>query len=106
MTDVCKFNSVGVQSYQDQATGVRATANTLNLSYYNAIRKMLRMEAFDREGIGAALGTWGTCSGTGCNGLLDQWQVLWNHHGGGGVLPMVLQKRSQHPVARSVLGAG
>lgn len=84
MTDVCNFNSVGVQNYQDQATGVRATANTLNLGYYDAIRKMLRMEAFDREGMRSALGTWGTCRGASCDALLDQWQALWNRYKGSG----------------------
>ncbi len=100
--NVCYFNCIrkdaagkctsGVQNYQDQATGVRATANTLNQGYYDAIRKMLRMEAFDREGMRSALGTWGTCSGSSCNALLDQWQALWNRRGGPGpVLPTVFK---------------
>lgn len=82
MEVVCNFNSVGVQHYQNQDMGVRATANTLNLSYYEAIRKMLRLEAFDREGLRAALSTWGTCSGAGCDSLLNRWQELWNARGG------------------------
>ena len=77
MDAVCNFNSVGVQNYQNQDMGTQATANTLNLGYYDAIRKMLRKEAFDREGMRAALGTWGTCSGQGCDSLLDKWQSLW-----------------------------
>lgn len=77
MSIVCNFNSVGVQNYQNQDMGVVATANTLNLSYYNAIRDMLRRESFDRDRLRSALDTWGTCSGTGCNSLLDDWEELW-----------------------------
>lgn len=78
MDVICDFNSIGVQHYQDQDMGVRATANTLNQGYYDDIRKMLRLEAFDREGLRAALSTWGTCSGYGCNSLLNRWQDLWD----------------------------
>jgi subtilisin family serine protease len=78
MDVVCDFNSVGVQHYQDKEMGVQATANTLNLGYYDDIRRMLRLEAFDREGIRAALGTWGTCSGTGCDPLLNTWRDRWD----------------------------
>jgi spore coat protein U-like protein len=88
MDVVCYFNCLrrdaagkcimGVQHYQNQDMGVRATANTLNQGYYDAIRRMLRQEAFDREGLRAALGTWGTCSGSGCDPLLNRWQELWN----------------------------
>lgn len=50
MGQACDFNPpYHVQNYPDQATGVRATANTLNLAYYDPIRRMLRLEAFDRE---------------------------------------------------------
>jgi hypothetical protein len=78
MEVVCDFNSVHVQHYQNQDMGVRATANTLNLGYYDAIRKMLRGEAFDREGMRGSLGTWGSCSGQGCDSLLNEWQALWD----------------------------
>jgi len=78
MESVCNFNSVGVQHYQDQNMGVRATANTINQGYYDAIRRMLRLEAFDREAVRTALGTWGTCSGRRCDSLLNKWQDLWN----------------------------
>lgn len=90
MEVVCYFNClkrdaagnciVGVQNYQNEDMGVRATANTLNLSYYDAIRKMLRREAFEREKLRSALATWGTCSGSGCDPLLNQWQKLWNKY--------------------------
>jgi hypothetical protein len=83
MYDVCDFNGVGVQHFADREQGVRGTANTLNQGYYDAIRRMLRMEGFDREGMRGALGTWGTCRGTGCNSLLDQWQALWNRYSSG-----------------------
>jgi hypothetical protein len=82
MDEVCNFNSIGVQHYQDQNMGVQATANTLSLAYYNAIRAMLRLESFDREGLRGALSTWGTCSGSGCDPLLDTWWLLWNSSGG------------------------
>ena len=85
MSPVCDFNSVGVQNYTDQDTGARATANTLNLGHYDSIRKMLRLEAFDRESMRSALGTWGTCSGAGCDGLLDKWQELYKRYSGGAV---------------------
>lgn len=85
MDEVCYFNPPAcVQHYQNQEMGVQATANTLNLGYYNAIRSMLRMEAFDREGLRAALDTWGTCAGSGCDPLLDTWKDLWDAYGGGG----------------------
>jgi hypothetical protein len=74
----CDANSAHVQHYQDQEMGVQATADTLNQGYYDAIRKMLRREAFDREGLRAALGTWGTCSGQSCDSLLNTWQALWD----------------------------
>jgi hypothetical protein len=74
----CDANSAHVQHYQDQDMGVKATADTLNQGYYDAIRKMLRGEAFDREGLRAALGTWGTCSGQLCDSLLNTWQALWD----------------------------
>jgi len=92
MNPVCYFNCLerdsagncirGVQSYQDQEMGVQATANTLNQSYYDAIRKMLRLEAFDREALRTALSKWGTCSGTRCDPLLNKWQELWDRHYG------------------------
>ena len=74
---------MGVQNYQDQNMGVRATANTLNQVYYDAIRKMFRMEAFDREAMRKALGLWGTCSGTRCDSLLNKWQDLWTRYNSG-----------------------
>jgi hypothetical protein len=85
MSPVCDFNSVGVQNYTNQDMGARATANTLNLGYYDSIRKMLRLETFDRESMRSALGTRGTCSGAGCDGLLDKWQELYKLYSGGAV---------------------
>jgi hypothetical protein len=75
--------TMGVQNYQDQAKGTRATANTLNLTYYDAIRKMFRMEAFDREAMRKSLGLWGTCRGTGCDSILNKWQTLWTNYSSG-----------------------
>jgi murein DD-endopeptidase MepM/ murein hydrolase activator NlpD len=71
-----------VQHYLSQDMGTQATANTLALSYYDAIRKMLRRESFDREQIRQALITW---SGAGeyVSNLLDEWEALWNDQGGG-----------------------
>lgn len=80
MNPVCNFNSVGVQNYINEETGVRATANTLNLRYYNAIRIMMNLQGFDREAIRSSLGTWGTCSGSRCDSLLDKWQQLYNQY--------------------------
>lgn len=71
---------MGVQHYQDQDMGVRATANTLNQSYYDAIRNMLRLEEFDREALRSALATWGTCNGTRCDALLNAWHDLWDDY--------------------------
>jgi hypothetical protein len=92
MNVVCYFNCLqrdeagncilGVQHYQNQDMGVQATANTLNQGYYDAIRRMLRSETFDREGLRAALRTWGTCSGQSCDSLLKNWEDLWNEHSG------------------------
>jgi Zn-dependent metalloprotease len=78
MPGSCDFNTATVQHYLTEDMGAEATANTLNQGYYDAIRRMLRLEAFDREALRAALGTWGTCSGQGCDSLLNRWQELWN----------------------------
>ncbi len=78
MSVICNFNTARVQSYQDQEMGVAATAITLNLGYYNAIRSMLRLEAFDREALRAALDIWGTCAGPSCDQLLNTWEALWD----------------------------
>ncbi len=77
MEYICNFDSVGVQSYQDQEMGMRATANTLALSYYTPIRTMLKIEGFDREAIRNSLSTWGTCSGTGCDSLLKKMKMVF-----------------------------
>ncbi|MCK4579711.1 MAG: hypothetical protein KAU10_00065, partial [Dehalococcoidia bacterium] len=76
MEGSCDFNLAHVKHYLSQDMGAQATANTLAQGYYNNIRKMLRQEEFDREGLRADLGTWGTCSGLGCNSLLDEWEAL------------------------------
>ena len=74
----CCFNSVCVRHYLNQTMGMEATAETLALSYYDHIRAMLKLENFDREGLRQDLGTWGTCSGQGCDSLLNQWRSLWD----------------------------
>jgi len=70
-----------VQHYQDQTMGTQATARTLAQGYYDNIRRMLRLEEFNREGLRADLDVWGTCSVQGCNSLLDKWKILWNAQG-------------------------
>lgn len=90
LTPICFFNclrrnaagqcTMGVQNYTSQGEGVRATANTLNLSYYNAIRMMLNQNSFDREAIRSALGKWGTCKGSRCDPLLNTWQKLYDRY--------------------------
>ena len=100
MGTVCYFNclkkdsqgncSIGVQNFQDQVDGV-ATANTLNLNYYDAILNMLAYEAFDREGLRLALGTWGTCKGAKCDPLLDDWQKLWDANQDVIIPPVIVQ---------------
>jgi hypothetical protein len=77
MEGSCDFNSVGVKHYLSQDMGTQATANTLALSHYDAIRKMLRRESFDREQIRQALITWSGGGGYVSN-LLDEWEALWN----------------------------
>jgi len=85
MEGSCNFNSVGVKHYLNQDMGTQATANTLAQSYYDNIRRMLRLEEFNREGLRHDLRTWGTCSGQRCDSLLNQWKHLWDAaHGGGG----------------------
>lgn len=76
------FNNAGVKNYQNKATGVRATVNTLNLNYYNAIRNLLALRSFNREGLRSALGTWGTCKGSNCDAILNKWQKLWKQYKG------------------------
>lgn len=111
MEVICNFNSVGVQHYQDEHMGVRATARTLNLGYYDALRAMLDLQAFDREAVRAALGTWGTCHAATCDSLLNQWQGLWADH----ALQMAVIKQPQWtvivagetlPVALEIRNAG
>jgi hypothetical protein len=94
MAVICDFNSVGVQHYQNQDIGVRATANTLNQSYYDAIRDMLRLDEFDREALRSALATWGTCSGTRCDLLLNAWHDLWDRY----ALAMTVVRQPNWPV--------
>jgi hypothetical protein len=78
----CDYNWKYVQSYQSQDMGTRATAKTLAQGYYYNIRRMLRLEEFNREGLRADLDVWGTCSGQTCSSLLDEWEALWIAHGG------------------------
>jgi murein DD-endopeptidase MepM/ murein hydrolase activator NlpD len=82
MEGSCDFNAVGVKHYLSQDMGTQATANTLAQGYYDNIRRMLRLEEFNREGLRGDLSTWGTCSGENCNSLLNEWEALWNDHGG------------------------
>lgn len=59
------YNSAGVKNYPDQATGAKATADTLKLRYYVPIREALvNNKAFSywygNKDIIQALKTWGT----------------------------------------------
>jgi internalin A len=73
------FNTAGVKNYVDKDTGVEATANTLSLSYYEAIREMLARQSFDEEAIQQAVATW---SGLSANdpyvvNLVNEWEELY-----------------------------
>lgn len=70
------FNPAGVQNYADRSAGVRATADTLSLSYYDPIRSMLRQESFDEQLIRRSLETW-SGSGGYVPALLATWKSLW-----------------------------
>ncbi len=77
---LCNFNSVGVQHYADQNMGVRATIETLALSYYPAIRTMLACQGFDHAAIAQNLRTWGTCSD--CTAHVNIWWNLYQQYCG------------------------
>ncbi len=73
------------QHYADRFMGVRATAETLMLPQYASIQAMLRQEAFDHEGLRAALSAWfwgrpDACDDR-CQDLVWQWHWLWQEHG-------------------------
>ena len=80
------FNSVGVQNYPDSETGMEATADTLALSYYDAIKTMLQQESFDRNGVDQGLNTW---SGNGAyvSNLLEEWATLYGKSAGRDAAP-------------------
>ena len=84
MPGATNFNRVGVKNYPSKTSGVHGTANTLNLGYYDAIRRMMAGRSFDREALRRALSTWGTCHGATCNGLLNQRAGIYSGGGGGG----------------------
>lgn len=78
---VCDFNPQGVQNYPSREMGILATAQTLRLPRYRALREMLSGHAFSVDGLREALGFWihGTedgCYGY-CEALLREWQWLW-----------------------------
>jgi hypothetical protein len=71
-----KFNGANVQNFPDKATGAKATAQTLNLGYYKAIRQMLAQKSFDEAGIKKALKTWiGNASYA--DSLTKKWKKLY-----------------------------
>ena len=72
------YNSVGVKNYSSKYCGELATASTLNLSYYTAIRTMLRQEAFDYNAIRAAVKTW-IGSDAYATSITNKWADLWNN---------------------------
>jgi len=72
------FNSNGgypVQNYLAEDTGIEATASTLKLTYYKSIVEMLKLKAFDDQGIRSGLETWG---GSGYEDtLVSEWQKAY-----------------------------
>jgi parallel beta-helix repeat protein len=73
------FNAAGVKNYVDKDTGVEATANTLSLSYYEAIRQMLARLSFDEEAIQQAVATWSGLSPSDpyVVNLVNEWKGLY-----------------------------
>jgi parallel beta-helix repeat protein len=73
------FNAAGVKNYVDEDTGVEATANTLSLSYYEAIRQMLARVSFDEEAIQQAVATWSGLSPSDpyAVNLVNEWKELY-----------------------------
>ena len=73
------FNSVGVQNYPDQATGILATANTLNQTwdFYHPIRTMLAKQGFDETALTQALVKW-VGSSAYADTVVAQWKILYN----------------------------
>jgi len=59
------FNSVGVKNYPDARTGIKATIDTLNLSYYTNIVSLLRDPNATAEDLAKAVAAspWGTGTG-------------------------------------------
>jgi hypothetical protein len=70
-------NTANVQSYPDKSTGAKATALTLNLSYYKSIRLMLAQQKFDEAGINSGLKTWIGNPSYAAN-LTKKWKALYN----------------------------
>jgi len=118
LSPVCYFNCIkrdstrncirGVQNYKDQGSGIRATVYTLNQSYYDNIRSMLRLESYEREALRSDLKTWGTCSGTRCDYLLDRWQELYNRYknnvnNGNGEVPSTIVTANSPPNQPSLI---
>lgn len=72
------FNSNGgypVQNYLAENIGIEATASTLKLTYYKSIVDMLKLKAFDEQGIRSGLETWG---GSGYEDtLVSEWQKAY-----------------------------
>jgi len=75
---LCNFNGVGVQNYRDQSMGIRATVETLKLSYYTPIRQAFACQGFDHNAIKQSLRTWGTCSD--CTAHVNEWWSLYQSH--------------------------
>ena len=73
------FNSAGVQNYPDRATGIRATANTLNETYnfYQPIRTMLAKQGFDEAALTQALIKW-VGSPAYADAVVAQWKAMYN----------------------------
>ncbi len=81
----CDYNRVGVKNYMSEADGVHATARTLRLERFDALRRFLTMEAWDEEELPRAVGIFVLGSPHGCymnpycEDLFARWRVLWEH---------------------------
>ena len=81
----CAYNRVGVKHYMSEADGVHATASTLSLERFDALRRFLAMEEWDEEELPRAVGIFVLGSPHGCymnpycEDLFARWRPLWEH---------------------------
>jgi hypothetical protein len=83
-----KGNPAGVQEYPDWETGLRATVRTLQQDYVYPIRRFLRAEVFDYQGIWNALFVWVGKNNTAYpTSIANAWLDLWRSQAGGVPVP-------------------